>query len=136
MRSVSLPLCSSRFICAQMCDHRVCQPLPCKVASCSLLASCSLDCPAPQSAASQGPPATILPGVLSTQLCISTPPTSLDECVFFNSLVVGLPYSLFSVSSSCFLFLNCCCPSFGCARSLPMPSSWLEVLCWTFHGWS
>ena len=22
----------------------------------------------------------------------------------------------FSVSSSCFLFLNCCCPSFGCAR--------------------
>ena len=23
----------------------------------------------------------------------------------------------FYVSSSCFLFLNCCCPSFGCARS-------------------
>ena len=23
----------------------------------------------------------------------------------------------FSVSSGCFLFLNCCCPSFGCARS-------------------
>ena len=22
----------------------------------------------------------------------------------------------FSVSSGCFLFLNCCCPSFGCAR--------------------
>ena len=41
----------------------------------------------------QGPPATILPQVLSAQLCISTP-TGLDECVFFNSLVVGLPYSL------------------------------------------
>ena len=26
-------------------------------------------------------------------LPISTPPTSLDECSFFNSLVVGLPYS-------------------------------------------
>ena len=27
-------------------------------------------------------------------LPISTPPTSLDECFFFNSLVVGIPYSL------------------------------------------
>ena len=31
--------------------------------------------------------------VLSAQLPVSTPPTGLDECVFFNSLVVGLPYS-------------------------------------------
>ena len=29
----------------------------------------------------------------STQLPISVPPTSLGECVFFNSLVVRLPYS-------------------------------------------
>ena len=28
------------------------------------------------------------------QMPISMPPTSLDECFFFNSLVVGLPYSL------------------------------------------
>ena len=28
------------------------------------------------------------------QLPIFTPPTRLDECFFFNSLVVGLPYSL------------------------------------------
>ena len=28
-------------------------------------------------------------------LPISTPPTGLDECFFFISLVVGLPYSLF-----------------------------------------
>ena len=39
------------------------------------------------------PPATALLRVLSTQLPFSTPPTSLDECFFFNSLVVGLPYS-------------------------------------------
>ena len=42
---------------------------------------------APPAAASLGPPATALPRVLSG------PPTGLDECVFFNSLVVGLPYS-------------------------------------------
>ena len=34
-----------------------------------------------------GPPATALLGVLST------PPTRLDECFFFKSLAVGLPYS-------------------------------------------
>ena len=36
----------------------------------------------------------------------------------------------FSVSSGCFLFLNCCCLSFGCARrrSVSMPPSWLEAL--------
>ena len=32
-------------------------------------------------------------------LCVSTPPTHLDECDFFNSLVVGLPYSLISDDS-------------------------------------
>ena len=42
----------------------------------------------------QGPPATVLPRVLSTQLHISAPPTGLDECVFFNSLAVGLPQGL------------------------------------------
>ncbi|KAF6104119.1 hypothetical protein HJG60_011166 [Phyllostomus discolor] len=59
----------------------------------ALLASCCLARPAPQSTASLGPPATALPRVLSAQLPISTPPTSVDECFFFNSLVVGLPYS-------------------------------------------
>ena len=43
---------------------------------------------------SLGPPATTLPRVLFTWLPISAPPTSLDECFFFNSLVVGLPYNL------------------------------------------
>ena len=50
--------------------------------------------PSPQATALPGPPATALPCVLSARLTVSTPPTSLDECFFFNSLVVGLPYSL------------------------------------------
>ena len=62
--------------------------------------------PSPQAAISPGPPAAALPRVLSTRLPVSTPPTSLDECFFFNSLVVGLPYIQFSVCSCCFLFLN------------------------------
>ena len=41
----------------------------------------------------------------SPGLCISAPPTSLDEC-FFNSSVVGLPCKWFSGSSGCSLFLN------------------------------
>ena len=41
-----------------------------------------------------GPPAAALPQVLSAQLPISSPPTGLDECFFFNSLVVRLPYRL------------------------------------------
>ena len=50
-----------------------------------------------------GPPATTLPALVHQLLpCgaspppwlpISAPPTSLDECFFFNSLVVRLPYS-------------------------------------------
>ena len=40
-----------------------------------------------------GPPAAALPEVLSAWLPISIPPTGLDECFFFNSLVVRLPYS-------------------------------------------
>ena len=39
-------------------------------------------------------PAAALSHILSTWLPVSVPPTSLDECFFFNSLVVGLPYSL------------------------------------------
>ena len=49
-------------------------------------------------------------------LPISAPPTGLGECFFFISLVVGLPYSLIFCQFWLFLFLNCCCSSFGCAR--------------------
>ena len=62
------------------------------------------------------PPATTLLRVLSTWMLMSTPPTGLDECVFFNFLVVGLPYSLILSVLVVFCFLNCCCPFFGCLR--------------------
>ena len=45
-------------------------------------ASCSLACPVPQSATLLGLPAPTLPRVLSA------PPTGLDECLFFISLVL------------------------------------------------
>ena len=51
------------------------------------------------------------PLCLAARLC---PSYSMDECFFFISLVVGLPCS--SVSSGCFLCLDCCSPPFGCAR--------------------
>ena len=44
---------------------------------------------------------SFLPGSLS-------PPSSLDECFSFNSLVVGLPYSSIFCQFSLFLFLNYC----------------------------
>ena len=39
-------------------------------------------------------PATFLPHVLSTWAAYLHPPACLNECFFFNSLVVRLPYSL------------------------------------------
>ena len=36
---------------------------------------------------------TVATRVLSTLVPVSAPPTGLDECSFFNSLVVGVPYS-------------------------------------------
>ena len=41
-----------------------------------------------------GPPAPALPRVFSAPAAVSAPPTSLNECFFFNSWVVRLPYSL------------------------------------------
>ena len=60
-----------------MWGHTLCQPLSCLVCQ-------------------PGP-------CLSTRLPISILPTCLDECVFFNSLVVGLPYSLV-FGQFCFVF--------------------------------
>ena len=83
-------------------------------------------------ATSLGPPATALPWVLSTQLHISTPPTSLDEYVFVNSLVVRLPYC--SILCQLWLFfvfkllLSFCWLCKGGTMCLPTPPSWLEVL--------
>ena len=62
---------------------------------------------------------------------ISAPPTGLDECFFFNSLVVGLPYS--SVFCQFWLFFVFKCVFVlhlvvqGGTVCLPMPPSWPEV---------
>ena len=85
--SVSLPSCSFWFIHTQMWDCLVHQ-LP-RLPS---LLPCHASSP--------------------VRLPISAPPTSLDECFFFNSLVVGLPYSLiFLAVLVVFCFQICWCPS-------------------------
>ena len=60
-------------------------------------------CLTPQLFLPPAPPATTLPAQVlqplpllessPLQLPISAPPSGLDECLFFHSLVVGLPYS-------------------------------------------
>ena len=78
-----------------------------------------------------GPPATSLLRVLSAWLPISAPPTGLDECFFFISLVVRLPYS--SVFCQFWLFfvfkfvVVLLLVVQGGTVYLPMPPSWLEV---------
>ena len=57
-------------------------------------ASCNLACPVPQSATLLGPPAAALLRVLVALAVSTAPPTGLDECFFFISLVVGLPCGL------------------------------------------
>ena len=66
----------------------------------------------------------------STPVCISTPPTRLDECSFFKSLAIRLPV-WFSDSSGCYLFWGLvvilsvvACGGKAC---LCMPLSWPEV---------
>ena len=67
-----------------------------------------------------------------TWLPVSTPPTSLDECFFLNSLVVGSPYSsifwhfwLFFVFEFVVVLLLVVG---GDKVYLPIPPSWPEVL--------
>ena len=60
--------------------------------------SCSTSC----HLASPSPPATNCQSILSTQLLVSTPLSSLDGCFFFNSSIVGLPYG--SISWKFWLF--------------------------------
>ena len=67
----------------------------------------------------------------SPKLPNPTPPTNLNECFFFNSLVFGLPYSfifwqfwLFFVFKFVVVLLLVV-P--GAKAYLPMPPSWLEV---------
>ena len=74
VQSVWLPSCSSQFIHTQMWDNLLCQPLlsPPRSSSLSLAVYES------------SPP----------WIPISKTPPDPDECFYFNSLVVRLPYSL------------------------------------------
>ena len=78
------------------------------------------------------PSATTLPGppASALQWVLSAPPIGLDECFFFNSLVVGFPYS----SIFCqfwlpfvFKFAVALLVVWGGIVCLPMPPSWLEA---------
>ena len=85
-------------------------------------ASCCLTC--------SGLPAAALPWVLSAQLPVSAPPTGLDECFFFNSLVVRVPYSLIFWQFWLFFVFKFVVLLFvmrGGKVYLPTPPSWLEV---------
>ena len=84
----------------------------------------------PQSSTSLGPAA--LPGVLSAG-CPSLP--LLPVWMNVSSLSLWLSdfrEVRFSVSSGCFLFLNCCCPSFGCARKRSV-STYASILAGSPH---
>ena len=64
------------------------------------------------------PPAATLP---------RAPPTGLDECFFFKSLVVGLPYSSIFYEFWLFFVFKFVVLSFGCARRHSM-STYASIL--------
>ena len=72
------------------------------------------------------------PGVLSARLPVSAPPTGLDECLFFNSLVVELPYGLVFCQFWWFFVFKFVVDLLlvvqGGAVYLPTHPSWPEVL--------
>ena len=66
------------------------------------------------------------------RLPVSTPPTSVNECFFFISLVSRLQYSsVFCQFWLCFVFKLVCYRSFGCARNWSL-STYISILagCW------
>ena len=86
--------------------------------------------PAPPAAASPTLALQLRP-CCESWLPVSAPPSGLDECFFFNSLVVGLPYSsifwqfwLFFVFKFVVVLLLVVR---GGTVYLPMPPSWPEV---------
>ena len=104
-----------RFICAQMWGHRVLPtslPAPfsatlspalsvylCRNVGPQGLLVLRLPTPFIPHSASPGPATATR--VLSTPVPVSAPPTSLDECLFFISLVLDPLAIRFSVSSGC-----------------------------------
>ena len=100
------------------------------------VSSLCLTCPSPPAAAchQSSPP----------QLLISAPPTILGECFFFNSLVLGLPYSSIFCQFWLFLFLKllsffwlweesqcvCLCLHLGWKSQLEFLSSIFKGILW------
>ena len=68
---------------------------------------------------------------VASPLCICAPPTSLDGCGFFHSIVVRLPFNLISDSCKWWLFHyfsgNFDVVVWRGEPCLPTPSSWLEI---------
>ena len=84
------------------------------------------------------PPAATLLQVLSTWLPISSPPTGLEECFFFISLVVGLPYSLIFCQFWLFFVFKFVVVLLLVVQEgkvyLPTPPSWLEIWLLEYYG--
>ena len=100
--SVSLRSCFSQFIHMQMWDHLLHQPPPfwvCQSLSCPPVVPPSLS--THKCGTTQSTSHCLTHQVLQPQPCcipsapvlLSSPPTSLDEYSFFNTLVFRLPYS-------------------------------------------
>ena len=111
MQSVSLPRHSSWFISVCMWGHGVCQPPPCGVCQLQPGLCLSTICHLAGSTScrlSMSPlhPSGLSPPLLLVWLNVSSLSHWLSD---FHTVQ-------FSVSSVWFLFLNCYCPSFGCAR--------------------
>ena len=82
--------------------------------------------PSPQAITLPAPVLQPLPYHESSQPSCLSPPLLLVWMNVSSLTLWWLDFHtvLFSVSSGCFLFLNCCCLSFGCVRRHP---SWTEV---------
>ena len=120
------------FSCYHLNPHRCFQPVVEALFPCSGTLGCMVCHPVHQLLPHW--PAAALPTPLHSPpprwVCQSPPcrESSLPGCPSLPLLPVWVSVSSlspwlsdfltvrFSVSSGCFLFLNCCCPSFGCAR--------------------
>ena len=114
------PCRSSRFICALMWGRRVCQWSDCLAGS------------------SHTPPVLVPPRPRESslpRLPVSAPPTGLNVCFFFISLVSDFLAVRFSVSSGC--ARRCSVSTYAAILVLPNHNvlSKLFILCWA-TGWT
>ena len=98
-------------------------------------ASWSLACPVPQSATLWGRQPPPYCESSPPRLPVSAPPTGLDECSFFISLIIGLPCGSIFCQFSLFFVFKLLLSFFGCARRRSVSTyasilagSWLHFL--------